>query len=90
MAPDREVPPQRCCAGLHSEQRALVDLLVLTKGRRFVGHPFSTLSVLVEQMRLAREERPEQPTHYLNLTSEPNVLFDQFVRYAKDGTHNSV
>ena len=37
--------------GLHSEQRALVDFLVLTAGRRFVGFEESTFSLFVREWR---------------------------------------
>ena len=36
---------------LHSEQRALVDFLVLTAGRRFVGFEESTFSLFVREWR---------------------------------------
>ena len=75
-------------AGLHSEQRALVDLLVLSKAKRFVGHPYSSLSVLVEQMRFAKEEEGEEPAYFakLSLSTAPQTkeLFDKFMRYARD------
>ncbi len=38
-------------SGLHSEQRALVDFLVLAAGRRFVGFEESTFSLFVREWR---------------------------------------
>lgn len=42
-------------AGLHSEQLALVDLLVLTRTARFVGHQRSTFSITANDLRVIRE-----------------------------------
>lgn len=56
-------------AGLHSEQLALVDLLVLAASKAFVGHPWSTLSMLVEQLRIC-EGRGMATTHYVTVLDE--------------------
>ncbi|KAL4427809.1 hypothetical protein ABPG75_001898 [Micractinium tetrahymenae] len=40
--------------GLHSEQRALLDLLVLARAQRFVGHRVSTFSHYTTQYQLLR------------------------------------
>ena len=37
--------------GMHSEQKALVDFLVLARGRAFVGMAHSTFSYYLEQLR---------------------------------------
>ncbi|GBF97806.1 hypothetical protein Rsub_11332 [Raphidocelis subcapitata] len=47
------VGPERL-AGLHSEQLALVDLLVLTRSARFVGHKASTFSYFARDLRALR------------------------------------
>ena len=74
-------------AGLHSEQRTLLDLLVLSWAARFVGHPYSTISALLEQLRLTRGLGP---TACVNV-SDPsaleasNRLFDRHLRYVQPG-----
>ena len=65
-------PPASCrCpssphAGLHSEQLALLDLLVLTGAQAFVGHPFSTMSVLVEHLRTCQGV-DRRTAHYITV-----------------------
>ena len=41
-------------AGLHSEQRALLDLLVLTHASALVGHGVSSFSYLARDLRALR------------------------------------
>ena len=41
-------------AGLHSEQRALLDLLVLTRASALVGHGVSSFSYLARDLRALR------------------------------------
>ena len=44
----------RHAAGLNSEQVALVDLLVLARTERFVGHVASTFSFVAHDLRVIR------------------------------------
>ncbi|KAL4427810.1 hypothetical protein ABPG75_001899 [Micractinium tetrahymenae] len=48
------VLPASELASLHSEQRALLDLLVLARAQRFVGTERSSFSWLAREMRLLR------------------------------------
>jgi hypothetical protein len=41
-------------AGLHSEQLALVDMLVLARGKKFVGSCWSTFSTFTRDLRALR------------------------------------
>lgn len=43
--------PVPCTAGLNSEQKALVDFLVLSQGRAFVGFGSSTFSFYLREYR---------------------------------------
>jgi hypothetical protein len=64
---------------------ALLDVLVLAKSRIFVGHPYSTMSVLCEQLRVLQGLSPDS-THYMDMpVSENNVrLMEWLVRFAKE------
>jgi len=78
----RNAPPA-FRAGLHSEQLALLDLLVLAVGDAFVGHPYSTMSLLVEQLRICAGQAAN---HYIHIPeSEGNDKFlTDFVKFASD------
>lgn len=51
LSPSR---PSRACAGLHTEQLALLDLLVLLRSQRLVGFAASTFSYLLAELRALR------------------------------------
>ncbi|GBF93697.1 hypothetical protein Rsub_06800 [Raphidocelis subcapitata] len=53
LAKEFLISPDRL-AGLHSEQLALVDLLVLTRSARLVGHKASTFSYFARDLRALR------------------------------------
>ncbi|PSC70520.1 axi 1 [Micractinium conductrix] len=78
------VGPERL-QGLHSEQLALLDVLVLTGSGAFVGHPQSTISVMAEQLRICAGF-PPQTNQFLDIPlSEGNQQrFERFVRLAAD------
>jgi len=63
-----------------------VDLLVLAASKVFVGHPWSTLSMLVEQMRICTG-LGTATTHYVTVSDEYkeglNIkMKNKFVRFA--------
>jgi len=71
---------------LHSEQLALVDLLVLSAAKFFVGHPWSTTSVLIEQLRICGGLRTNV-TRFVTLYDEESEKLNRrpknrFVRFA--------
>jgi hypothetical protein len=49
-----QILPAADLAGLNSEQVALVDLLVLARAARFVGHRASTFSFVAKDLRVIR------------------------------------
>ena len=57
-------PPPRLPAGLHPEQLALVDFLVLLKSRQLVGWGGSSFSVLLRELRAA-DGVPRATTHLI-------------------------
>lgn len=68
---------------LHSEQLALLDLLVMSTSQVFVGHPYSTLSVLVQQMRVCagKDSSTNHMVEMPNTVSNDNMMA-QYVRFA--------
>ena len=79
--------PSPARAGLHSEQQALIDLLVMAGARAFVGHPFSTMSVTVEQLRISAGFLPETNAYIYIWEKEHddnNARFVRFVRFAHE------
>lgn len=52
--------PERILAGLHSEQNALLDFLVLAASHRFVGFSPSTFSFFIREYRCGGVERHMQ------------------------------
>ena len=57
MVTKEELLPPAELAALHSEQRALVDLLILTRSAALVGHGVSTFSCLARDLRALRMGR---------------------------------
>lgn len=70
--------------GLHSEQIALVDLLVLSLSESFVGHPGSTFSVLIEQIRLSDSQKASIFIDLKWMTKQMNTIFDRQARFAAE------
>lgn len=63
-------------SGLHSEQKALVDLLVFAKANAFVGFKSSTFSFFANQYRILLGLSPESSVLLEGEDSATNLLFD--------------
>ena len=62
--------------GLHSEQKALVDLLVLAKAIAFVGFEPSTFSFFASQYRVLQGHKPESSVLVEGAMMTTNPLFE--------------
>lgn len=67
-----------------------MDLLVLAASKVFVGHPWSTLTMLVEQLRIC-SGLGTSTIHYVTVLDETKEYLnikmkDKFVRFAKGFT----
>ena len=63
-------------SSLHSEQKALVDLLVLAKAHAFVGFKPSTFSFFASQYRTLSGFSPDSSVLVEGLAITTNALFD--------------
>ena len=68
---------------LHSEQKALVDLLVLTKAQAFVGFEPSTFSFYTSQYRMLLGFKPESSVLVEGAVMSTNPLFEAAAVIAK-------
>ncbi len=74
-----------CAAGLHSEQLALLDLLILARAQRFVGFAASTFSYYLREHRALAHGLPKATSVLVGagrLGTDP--LFEQAGTLAED------